>query len=541
MNGYATSYSERGEAVHATKRFAGVKAIADNVEIQLPDSYHRTDTDIAAAAINQINWSTTIPTGAVQATVNNGWITLEGEVEWWFQKNAVEDLVRQIAGVKGVANLISISPKVMKKEIETDIKSTAQLIKTQKLPTLILGGGFTGLFTALHLSQQNYQTPTILIDQEWDFTFNPLLYEFLSGEMNLQYIRFRYDDLLHNSGIEFIRDTIQAIDLQQRQIHLASGLHYSYSNLVLSLGGVPGYFGVEGAKEYTLPFRTSEDAIALATQLRDCLQRATQTSESQRNALLTVAILGGGRTGVELAATLADLLPRWYAPLGGNVADIRVVIIQRGKEILKGDSDRLRQIAQTALQKRTIAVEVMLETAVITVRPNTAVLKRNNQTEELSAATIIWTTGTATNPLIATLPIPQANRDHKGRLKLTNTLQLLDFPEVFAGGDCTVTEPPLPAIAQVAYQQGTAIAQHLMAIAENRVPIPVPMALRGTLIKLGLGESVAEICDRYEVTGYLGHLIRQAAYIELLPTPARNFKATVEWLSDELFHRIAGL
>ena len=427
------------------------------------------------------------------------------------------------------------------KTLDQTFNSPHPPLNPETLPTLILGGGFTGLFTALHLSHQDYKIPIILIDQEWSFIFKPLLYEFLSGEMGIQYIRFRYDELLHNSGVKFIRDTIESIDLQQRQVHLASGLHYSYSNLVLSLGGVAGYFGVEGAKEYTLPFCTSEDAIALGRQLRDCLQRATQSTDLQQHTLLTVAILGAGRTGVELAVTLADLLPDWYTPLGGDVTDIRVVIIQRGKAILKGDSDRLRQIAQAALQKRTITIEVMLETAVIEVRSNTVILKRNNQTEELSAATIIWTTGTATNPLIAALSIPETSRDTKGRLKLTNTLQLLDFPEVFAGGDCTVMEPPQQAIAQVAYQQGAAIAQHLQALAEGRVPIPVQIELRGTLIKLGLGESVAEILDRYEVTGHLGYLIRQAAYIELLPTPARNLKATVEWLSDELFHRIAGL
>jgi NADH dehydrogenase FAD-containing subunit len=416
------------------------------------------------------------------------------------------------------------------------------LISPATLPTLILGGGFTGLFTALHLSHQHYKTPTILIDQEWNFIFTPLLYEFLSGEMNIQHIRLRYDELLHKSGVTFIRDRIQSIDLPQRQVHLASGLHYSYSNLVLSLGGVAGYFGVAGAKEYTLTFRTSEDAIALAWKLRDCLQRATQTIElQQKRTLLTVAILGAGCSGVELAATLADLLPDWYSPLGGDITDIRVVIIQRGKQILKGDSDRLRQTAQAALQKRTISVEVMLETAVIEVRPNTVVIKRNNQIEELSAATIIWTTGTATNPLIATLPIPATSRDKQGQLKLTNTLQLLDFPEVFAGGDCTVMEHPLPLTAQVAYQQGAAIAHNLQAIAEGRAPLPAKIWLRGTLMKLGLNEGVAEIFDRYEVKGNLGHLIRQAAYIELLPTPVRNFKATVEWLSDELFQRIAGV
>jgi demethylphylloquinone reductase len=414
----------------------------------------------------------------------------------------------------------------------------SQLVKAQKLPTLILGGGFTGLFTALHLSHQHYQTPTILIDKGSRFIFKPLLYEFLTGEMNTRYICPRYDNLLHKSGIQFIQDTIQSIDLNQRQVKLASGLHYNYSNLVLSLGSIAGYCGVEGAKEHTLQFSSTDDAVILAKHLRDCLQRATQASKPQQKTLLTVAIMGAGCTGIELAATLADLLPNWYAALGCNVADIRVVVIQRGKEILKGNNELLRQAAQTALNERNIPVELMLETEVIAVHPNTVVLKRNNQIEELSAATMIWTTGTAINPLIDTLSIPEASRDKQGRLKLTNTLQLLDFPEVFAGGDCTVMEEHLPATAQVAYQQGAAIAHNLQALTENRPLIPVEIGLRGTLMKLGLDESVADLYDRYQVKGHLGHLIRQAAYVDLLPTPARNFKGTVEWLSDELFHCI---
>jgi osmotically-inducible protein OsmY len=123
LNGYATSYSEKWEAVHATKRVAGVKAIADDIEVKLADSFPRTDGDIATAALNQIGWSTTVPTGTVMVTVDKGWITLEGEVEWWYQKNSVERVVRYMSGVKGVTNSISISPKVTKKEVETDIKS----------------------------------------------------------------------------------------------------------------------------------------------------------------------------------------------------------------------------------------------------------------------------------------------------------------------------------------------------------------------------------------------------------------------------------
>jgi NADH dehydrogenase len=408
--------------------------------------------------------------------------------------------------------------------------------------TLILGGGFTGLFTALHLSHQRCSLPTILIDQEWSFIFKPLLYEFLSGEMNVQLVWPRYDDLLHNSGVAFVRDTIQDIDLHQRQVRLTSGLCYTYRHLVLALGSTSGYFGVSGAKENTLPFRTGEDAIALGRHLRDCLQKASQTEDLQRRTLLTVTILGAGRSGIELAATLADLLPDWYAPLGGNIAEIRIVVIQRGKEILKGDTDSLRSSAESALQKGTVPVELLLEAEVSAVHPHEVQFKRHNSSEALSAATIIWTTGTAINPLIKALPVPVQRRDKQGRLQVTPTLQLPDFPEVFAGGDCAVDQDhPLPATAQVAYQQGAAIAHNIKAISEGSEPTQAQVRLRETLMKLGLEESVAEIFDRFEVKGKLGHLIRQGTYIELLPKPVHNFKATTEWLTDEFFHQFANV
>lgn len=405
---------------------------------------------------------------------------------------------------------------------------------------LILGGGFTGLFTALHLSHQRCPLPVVLVDQEWSFIFKPLLYEFLSGEMNVELVWPRYDKLLHNSGVQFIRDTVQAIDLHQRQVSLASGLHYTYSHLVLALGSTTGYFGIVGAQENAFPFRTGEDAIALGNHLRDCLQRATQTEDPQaRRALLTVAILGAGPTGVELAATLADLLPDWYAQVDGHVPEIRIVVVQRGTEILTGDgNDRLRHTAQTALQNRTVPVELLLEAQVSAVQADRLEFQRHNQIEELAAATIVWTAGTATHPLIKALPIAEANRDKRDRLQVTPTLQLPDFPEVFAGGDCTAYMPnPLPATAQVAYQQGAVIAHNLKALATAGSLTPAHVRSRGTLLKLGLEESAAEIFDRFEVKGKLGHLIRQATYLELLPTPIHNFKATTEWLTDEVFHR----
>ncbi|WP_373543145.1 BON domain-containing protein [Chamaesiphon sp.] len=130
LNGYVSSYVEKLEAVQAVKRIAGVKAIADDIEIQLPESYHRTDGDIAAAATNQINWATLIPPGTVRVTVSEGWIELEGEVDGWHQKTLAGSVVRHLSGVKGVSNRLSLAqpiqmnePTVKPVEVERAIKS----------------------------------------------------------------------------------------------------------------------------------------------------------------------------------------------------------------------------------------------------------------------------------------------------------------------------------------------------------------------------------------------------------------------------------
>jgi osmotically-inducible protein OsmY len=123
LNGFATSYAEKWEAVSAAKRVAGVTAIADDITVKLWDSFIRTDSDIAASAGHQIKGITCIPPGKVQVTVSDGWITLNGELEWWFEKDEAERTVRSLAGVKGVSNLIKIKPKLSSSEIVSEIKS----------------------------------------------------------------------------------------------------------------------------------------------------------------------------------------------------------------------------------------------------------------------------------------------------------------------------------------------------------------------------------------------------------------------------------
>ena len=142
LTGYTTSFDEKLAAVHAVKRVAGVVAIADDIELHIPDANHRTDGEIAAAAAHKMDWATTIPTGTVQITVRNGWIILEGEVEWWYQKNAAETVMRSIAGVHGVSSSISIKPTDKIPAVGMDIEAAIDrnaMLDASKIRVEIVG------------------------------------------------------------------------------------------------------------------------------------------------------------------------------------------------------------------------------------------------------------------------------------------------------------------------------------------------------------------------------------------------------------------
>ncbi|BAY64739.1 FAD-dependent pyridine nucleotide-disulfide oxidoreductase [Calothrix brevissima NIES-22] len=409
--------------------------------------------------------------------------------------------------------------------------------------TVIVGAGFTGLFTALHLAHEHYPRSVILIDKNERFCFKPLLYEYFDGEMDTVQVVPRFSELLRGSGVIFVQDSVQSIDLHQREVKLASGDAYNYSNLVLALGSVTGYHHIEGARENAFPFWTQADAIALDKHLRHCLQTALQTTNpQQRRQLLTVVVVGGGASGIEMAATLGDFLPHWYDALGGDKSEIRVVLLNHGTEILDGDiNDPLRSIAEQELNKRIVSVEIIKEAEATAVHQNAVEYKCRDRVETLPTSTTIWTAGTATHPLIQDLPISREHRDKRDRLLVTPTMQLLDFPEVFAGGDCAaVQDSSLPPTAQVAYQQGANIARNLKAIAFGEDPEPAKINIRGTLLKLGLNDAAANLFNAFEVAGEPAHLIRQGTYLTLLPTPIHDFKATTEWVNEEIFHHHLG-
>ncbi|MEM8720280.1 MAG: FAD-dependent oxidoreductase [Cyanobacteria bacterium P01_G01_bin.39] len=236
-------------------------------------------------------------------------------------------------------------------------------------------------------------------------------------------------------------------------------------------------------------------------------------------------------------------------------------MINRSQEILKGSSNSkeseqsIHETAIDALNNRNVPVEFLFGVSVTQVYSDRLEYEKAGNRETLAAATIAWTAGVTANPLLKDLAVDDEYKTKRGYLLVEPTMQLTEYPEVFAGGDCALnSEEDLPQTAQVAYQEGKAIqrglggspherlnqeaiADNLIALTKGKELAPADVSLRGTLLKLGLGESVANLFDRYQIKGKLGHTIREATYLTLLPTPVHNFKATTNWLIDEIFEQ----
>jgi osmotically-inducible protein OsmY len=131
LSGFVDSYTKKYNAERAAKRVAGVRAVANDLEVKLPFDSEKPDPDIAKAAVQALESRITVPHERIKVTVRNGWITLEGDADWQYQKQAAESAVRYLAGVKGITNLITVKPRVstmdIKERIEDALRRTAEL------------------------------------------------------------------------------------------------------------------------------------------------------------------------------------------------------------------------------------------------------------------------------------------------------------------------------------------------------------------------------------------------------------------------------
>jgi len=123
LTGYVSSYADKMTTERVAKRVYGVKAVANDIEVKLLGGAERTDTDIATAAVSALKWDASVPDDRIKLSVRSGWVTLEGEVEWWHQKDAAERAVRNLTGVKGITNDVKVKTRVKPAEVKDKIEA----------------------------------------------------------------------------------------------------------------------------------------------------------------------------------------------------------------------------------------------------------------------------------------------------------------------------------------------------------------------------------------------------------------------------------
>jgi osmotically-inducible protein OsmY len=132
LTGHVQSYADKVNAEKVVKRVHGVFGVANDIEVALPMNAERTDTDIARSTVNALEWNVSVPRDHIKVAVTKGWVTLEGDVEWFFQKRAAEDAVRYLAGVRGVTNKVTVKSRMVhasdvKSKIEAALKRNAEV------------------------------------------------------------------------------------------------------------------------------------------------------------------------------------------------------------------------------------------------------------------------------------------------------------------------------------------------------------------------------------------------------------------------------
>ncbi len=395
-----------------------------------------------------------------------------------------------------------------------------------KAKILILGGGFGGLFTALELAGSAEVT---LVSDADHFLFTPMLYEYLSGEVASWHIAPRYDELV-DENVRLIQDTVKSIDLSAQTVSIEGHEKtLNYDVLVLAVGGVTNYVGVEGAEQYSLPFRKLAHADHLRQRMVAALDRIPpdmSPQDSRRD--VTFAVVGAGASGCELSTKMADLLNDAFRRRALH-GEPRVLVIEMGDKVVPGMGDQIREFVEDALHESR--VEVHTRTRVVEVTADEITFEHEGNRDTLKTAGVVWTGGVKMSPVIEQL---DAEKNKRGLLVVKPTLQLSQHVNVFALGDIAVypdATPTLAGTAQLAFQQASLAGRNIKAFLEAKEMHTKHFEELGEAISLGT-ERAAVLTGGKAFGGALARQARFALYTSRLPTWHHRLRVGASWFFE---------
>jgi NADH dehydrogenase len=411
--------------------------------------------------------------------------------------------------------------------------------KSCKKRIVILGGGFGGVYAAIHLEKLLARVDAVeicLVSRDNFFLFTPMLHEIAASDLEITNIVNPLRKLLRN--VEVLVGDVNQIDLPNQRVSISHGYRkhsrqIDFEHLVIALGSITNFYEIPGLADLAIPMKSIRDAIQLRAQIIQHLEEAnSEYNLVDRQSLLTFMVAGGGFAGVETVAALNDFV-REALPFYPNLCEgmLRVLLVHSGPVILPELGESLGRHTQKLLARR--GVEIRLNTRVKGMTEDNVSLAHH---VPIPCRTLVWTAGTVPSPLISSLPCAK----ERGRIVVDQFLQVPDWPNVWAVGDCAfvpdIRNPGKshPPTAQHAIREGKVVAQNITAPFLGRPRKSFSFRTIGLLASIGRRTGVARIFG-FNFSGFFAWWMWRTIYLSKLPGLDKKVRVAFDWTLDLLF------
>ncbi len=348
---------------------------------------------------------------------------------------------------------------------------------------VILGAGFGGLAAARAL---NKIAEVTLVDRHNFQTFLPLLYQVSTAGLAADHIAHPIRGALRKTKIKFRMGSPITIDHKNKSVKLDSSETLDFDYLIIAMGSATNDFGVKGVAEHALGMKSVTEALEIRSSI---LRRFEDLCRFEDETKLSITVVGGGPTGVEMAGAIAELKK---GPLNSDqahaAANIKVNIVEAGPRLLPSFSAKLSERTRKDLEK--LGVNVLTDTPVSEIKPREILL---GDKKKLPSEVTIWAAGVTGEPVMKKLGLPNTN----GRITVDSTLQVTNYPDIFAIGDIAGAKGKdgryLPMVAPVAMQQGRFVARQIANAIKNQPLNNFIYRDKGSMATIGRHKAVVEV------------------------------------------------
>jgi len=348
---------------------------------------------------------------------------------------------------------------------------------------VILGAGFGGLTAARALDSIADVT---LVDRHNFQTFLPLLYQVSTAGLAADHVAYPVRGALRKTKVKFRMGSPISVDHKNKSVKLDSSEVLAFDYLIVALGSATNDFGITGVAENTLGMKTVNEALNIRSEI---MRRFEDLCRFEDDTKFSIAVVGGGPTGVEMAGAIAELKRGPLTSDSENAAkNIDVYLVEAGSRVLPALSPKLSERTKKDLEK--LGVKVLTNAAVKEVKPRQIIFADGSK---IPSEVTVWAAGVKGEPAMKKLSVPEEN----GRIAVDPTLQVTNYPYIFAIGDIAGAKGNdgrfLPMVAPVAMQQARFVAKQIERLSKNQALQTFKYVDKGSMATIGRHKAVVEV------------------------------------------------